>query len=127
MDGEKDLKTLIERSGAFVRCPTCGRTVVKLGPHRCPESSERSESRREDRERLADDDDREGQSPVGLVQRAAGNAYAYHELEDGEPLCGCLGQTTAEGVTVVSRSEAKARGKSPCGNCEKILSTRSSR
>lgn len=108
----------------FERCPECGTIVVQLGSHRCPTDEAGVHPNRERREVLAERDTRDDEELVGLFQRAHGDAYAYHELEDGQPLCGCGGNAKATTVTVIPRIEAKARGKSPCGSCRRIESHR---
>ena len=107
-------------SDAFDRCPDCGTFVVQLSTHRCPPDEVTGSPTRERREALADADGRSDASLVGLYRRSHGDAYAYHELDDGEPVCGCGANTKATALTVVTRAEAKARGKSPCGSCRRI-------
>lgn len=105
---------------AFERCPDCGTFVVQLATHRCPPGEPAGSLTRERREALAAADGRADGSPVGVFRRSHGDAYAYHELDGEEPLCGCSHNTKAEAVTVVTRAEAKARGKSPCGSCRRV-------
>lgn len=107
-------------SEAFERCPGCGTFVVQLATHRCPPDEPPGPLTRERREALAAADEREDAAPVGVFQRSRGDAYAYHELDGGDPLCGRAGVTKATGVAVVTRAEAKARGKSPCGSCRRV-------
>jgi hypothetical protein len=107
-------------SDAFDRCPDCGTFVVQLATHRCPSGRTAGSPVRERREALAEADDRGDAALVGLFQRSQGDAYAYHELDGGEPVCGCAGVTKAATLAVVTRAEAKARGKSPCGSCRRI-------
>lgn len=111
-------------SNAFERCPDCGTFVVLLATHRCPAEGGTEPSTRERREALAAADDRPDGSLVGVFRRSQGDAYAYHELDDSEPVCGCAGNTKAPAVTVLTRAEAKARGKSPCGSCRRIEAVR---
>ena len=113
--------------GAFDRCPDCGTIVVQLATHRCPSEDAGVHPTRERREALAAGDTRDDGEPVGVFRRAHGDAYAYHELEGGQPLCGCAGKTKATDVTVIPRIEAKARGKSPCGSCRRIEARRNPR
>ena len=107
-------------SEAFERCPDCGTFVVQLATHRCPSGEPTGPLTRERREVLAEADDRPDGSPVGVFRRSHGDAYAYHELDGEEPLCACSHNTKAEAVTVVTRAEAKALGKSPCGSCRRV-------
>lgn len=111
----------------FERCPGCGTIVVQLATHRCPSDDAGVHPTRERREALAARDTRGDGEPVGVFRRAHGDAYAYHELEGGQPLCGCAGNTKATDVTVIARIEAKARGKSPCGSCRRIEAGRRAR
>ena len=105
---------------AFDRCPHCGTFVVQLATHRCPSEDPTGSLTRERREALAEADERPDGSLVGVFRRSQGDAYAYHELDAGAPVCGCDRNTKAAAVTVLSRAEAKARGKSPCGRCRRI-------
>ena len=107
-------------SDAFDRCPNCGTFVVQLATHRCPSDESTGSPTRERREALAAADERPDGSLVGVFRRSQGDAYAYHELDDGEPVCGCARNTKAAAVTVLTRAEAKVRGKSPCGRCRRV-------
>ena len=107
-------------SDAFERCGECGTFVVQLATHRCPSGETTGQLTRERREELAEADTRSDAALVGVFRRSHGDAYAYHELDDGQPVCGCVANTKAEAVTAISRGEAKARGKSPCGSCRRI-------
>lgn len=109
---------------AFERCPDCGTFVVQLTTHRCPSGETADPRTRERREELAAADTRSDGTFVGVFRRSHGDAYAYHELDDGKPVCGCASNTKAEAVTAITRAEAKARGKSPCGSCRRIEESR---
>lgn len=111
-------------SDAFDRCPECGTFVVQLATHRCPSGETADPLTRERREELAEADGRADATLVGVFRRSHGDAYAYHELDGGQPVCGCAGNTKAEAVTAITRAEAKARGKSPCGSCRRIEGSR---
>jgi hypothetical protein len=111
-------------SDAFERCTECGTFVVQLATHRCPSGEGSGQLTRERREELAAADTRSDASLVGVFRRSHGDAYAYHELDGGEPVCGCTSNTKAEAVTAITRSEAKARGKSPCGSCRRLEESR---
>lgn len=117
-----DVAELLRDSDAFVRCPDCDALVVRLGPHRCSPAETGGRGRsREERARAAAADSRDDGDPVGIVQRAAGSAYAYHELDDdGRALCGCAERPEVSGFEVVTRSEARSRGRAPCGNCARL-------
>lgn len=114
----------VDVADVFERCPECGTVVVQLSTHRCPSGEGGGQLTRERREALAERDGRDEDDSVGVFRRSHGDAYAYHELEDGQPVCGCAGNTKAERVTVISRGEAKSRGKSPCGSCRRIQQRR---
>ena len=111
-------------SDAFDRCADCGTFVVQLATHRCPSGESTGQLTRERREELAAADTRSDAALVGVFRRSHGDAYAYHELDDGQPVCGCANNTKAEAVTAITREEAKARGKSPCGSCRRIQESR---
>ena len=111
-------------SDAFDRCPDCGTFVVQLPTHRCPSEEAGGQLTRERREELAAKDTRSDATLVGVFRRSHGDAYAYHELDDGQPVCGCASNTKAERVTSITRAEAKSRGKSPCGSCRRIEEAR---
>ena len=121
-----DVAELLRDSDAFVRCPDCQTLVVRLGPHRCGPDDEPTPARsREERTRAAAADSRSDDDLVGIVQRAAGSAYAYHELDDdGEALCNCDERPDVKGFEVVTRAEARHRGRAPCGNCERFAHER---
>lgn len=110
----------LDVTDAFERCPDCGTIVVQLATHRCPPDEAGVHLTRERREVLAERDTRDSDELVGVFRRAHGDAYAYHELEGGQLLCSCGENTKAKDVTVIPRTEAKARGKSPCGSCRRI-------
>lgn len=121
-----DLQALVEECEDFSRCPDCGTHVVNLTTHRCPRpgTDAGSPSGRADRRARADRDSRDGDDAVGVFRRARGNTYAYHELDAGEVYCGCGEYTKAGTLDVVSRDEAKALGRSPCGTCERLSALR---
>lgn len=123
MPQEVDRQT-ISVADAFDRCTECGTFVVQLATHRCPSGESTGQLTRERREELAEADTRSEAALVGVFRRSHGDAYAYHELDGGQPVCGCSGNTNAEAVTAITRAEAKARGKSPCGSCRRIAESR---
>ena len=105
----------------FERCASCGTIVVQLSTHQCPSTSRGDGSTREERERLAERDDRDDQALVGVFQRASGSTYAYHELDArGRPRCPTRNPTKAKKFEVIRRQEAKERGKAPCGHCRSL-------
>lgn len=115
---DASLAALIAASDAFERCPSCGRTVVQLSTHQCPSTDHPPPSTRKERERRAERDARSDDDRVGLYCRSNGNTYAYHELDDdGRPCCPSRNPSKASKFVVVSRREAKDRGRSPCGHC----------
>lgn len=112
------VEELVRKSDAFHRCTDCGTVIVRLATHRCPADDADGALPREQRVRAAAADTRDDAAMVAIVQRAAGSAYAYHELgEDGQPLCSCLNRADVDGVTEVTRAEARRRGRSPCARC----------
>lgn len=105
----------------FERCPSCGTIVVQLATHQCPSTAQRDGSTREERERMAERDDRDDQALVGVFQRASGSTYAYHELDGRQqPRCPTRNPTKAKKFEVMQRQEAKERGKAPCGHCRSL-------
>lgn len=118
-DGGADLRQLVEECEAISRCEECGTHVVNLASHRCPSADTRGTNRETRRER-AEGDERADDDPVGIFPRSSGNSYAYHELSDGDVQCGCGNYTKADRLEIVSRLEAKDRGRCPCGNCERV-------
>jgi hypothetical protein len=120
-----ELRSQIEESDAFTRCDDCGTHVVSLGPHRCRSPTGTLENDRSARRERAKRDDRNGEDRVGIFRRTVGNTYAYHELEGDDVYCGRDKNTKATKIEVVTRSEAKSLGRSPCGNCQRLHSLRS--
>jgi hypothetical protein len=116
------LRRLVEECEAFSRCGECGTHVVNLDSHRCS-SREPIRTDRETRRERAAGDDRDDEDGVGIFPRSSGNSYAYHELREGEVRCGCGNYAKADRLDVVTRAEAKARGRAPCGNCERLEAT----
>lgn len=106
---------------AFQQCPECGRYLVKLGPHRC-DAGETSTPTREQRTRIAESDPRpDDESVLLLPTRQVDGSYAYHEVtEDGAPRCGGGGALDDDSWTVMSRAEARDRGRSPCMTCLRL-------
>lgn len=118
---DSTLKTLIEEHEVFEPCSACGRPVVQLSTHRCPSAGEQHPTTRAERERRAERDGRADDDLVGVFLRASGNTYAYHELDgDGEPRCPTRNPSKAQKFEVVTRREAKSRGKAPCGHCRTV-------
>lgn len=119
--GNASLETLIEECDDFQRCASCGRTVVQLSTHTCPTPPQGGVASREKRERRAARDDRDEDDLVGVYRRANGNTYAYHELdEELEPRCPTRNPTKAQKFEVLTRTEAKAMGRAPCGHCRRV-------
>lgn len=109
----------IER--AFQACPDCGTYRVDLAAHRCgPETSSKPD--RDQRRRIAAADPRpDDDRVVVLPTREVDGSYAYHEVDDdGLPQCGGGGSISDAEWRVVSRSEARTRGKSPCNSCLRV-------
>jgi rRNA maturation protein Nop10 len=116
-----ELARLIDESDAFTRCSTCGTYIVSPAQHRCSPDDVSGNLRREDRIERGRQDDRSPTDEVGVYARAGGNAYAYHELdEDDTPQCADHDGRTDARLAVVTRREAKQRGKAPCGNCQRV-------
>lgn len=77
---------------------------------------------RKEREQLAETDDRaDDATVVTLPTGAANGGYAYHLSDDeGNPLCGGTRVPTTEYIET-TRLRAKRQGKSPCQNCERLI------
>lgn len=121
-----DLRRLVEECDAFSRCEDCGTHVVNLDSHRCSSSGD-VRTNRETLRRRAEGDDRDDDDSVGIFPRSSGNSYAYHELREGEVCCGCGNYAKADRLEVVTRAEAKQRGRCPCGNCARLKRAQSDR
>jgi hypothetical protein len=121
---DADLRTLVEECDDISRCEECGTHVVNLGTHRCPSEGGGRPAGRSARQRRASHDTRDDDDEVGVFRRAHGNTYAYHELDDGDVYCGCSKYTKAGQFDIIARSEAKALGRSPCGNCRRLRAFR---
>lgn len=116
------LSAIIRESEDFERCASCGRTVVQLATHQCPPRDRPRRNNRETRERRADRDERADGELVGVYHRTSGNTYAYHELDaDRQPRCPTRNPTKSRKFEVMTRGEAKARGKAPCGHCREAV------
>lgn len=117
-DSDTSLSAAIRESDDFERCESCGRTVVQLSTHQCPTGDRPRRNNRETRERRAERDERAEEDLVGVYHRTKGNTYAYHELDaDRRPRCPTRNPTKSRKFEVMTRREAKARGKAPCGHC----------
>lgn len=106
---------------AFEQCPDCGRYLVKLGPHSC-DAGESSTPTREQRSRIAESDPRPDDDVVVLLPtRKVDGSYAYHEAtEDHTPTCGGGGALDDDDWRVLTRAEARHRGRSPCMTCLRL-------
>lgn len=114
-DSERDPGTV------FSQCSSCGTVVVSLAQHRCAGTTDGSRPDRRERQRLADDDPRDGGTEVGIFPNGRGNRYAYHDLDgNGWPRCGCQQHTKATSITVTTLESAREQGRSPCRSCERI-------
>jgi hypothetical protein len=117
-----ELRSLVKDCDAFSQCEECGKHVVNLAGHRCGSSTSGSPSTRSMREALADGDTRSDDDAVGIYRRTLGDTYAYHELDGDDIHCGCGEYTKADELEVITRGEAKALGRSPCGTCKRLRS-----
>lgn len=121
MRDSKELMEHVEECDEFEQCSDCRRYLAGTGNHRCrtDEEAQRSPNRAE-RRRRARADTRRDDTSVGVFRWNGGTSYAYHDLTNGEPRCGCHQQTESNEVEIVTLARAKARGWSPCGNCRQI-------
>ncbi|WP_255194921.1 hypothetical protein [Halorarius litoreus] len=105
----------------FEQCPDCGKYLVKLGPHSCDAGESRTPTR-EQRTRIAESDPRpDGDLVLLLPTRKVDGSYAYHEATDGHtPVCGGGGALDDDEWRVLTRREARDRGRSPCMTCLRL-------
>lgn len=109
----------IERE--FQECPDCGTYRVDLGAHRCGPGSSSKPDRAQRRRIAAADPRPDDETVLVLPTREVDGSYAYHEVgDDGLPECGGGGAVTDDEWRVVTRSEARTRGKSPCNSCLRV-------
>lgn len=114
-------------SETFQECQQCGGYFVKVASHRCadPRGDTTDPDRDERRRRAAEDERPDGDSVAILPTRSVSGSYAYHEIDaDGLPECGGGGVRTHDEWIRLSRAEAKARGKAPCGTCRRLTGDR---
>jgi hypothetical protein len=125
MGDSKSILELVEESDEFERCPDCGRYFARAGNHRCDtDEQKQNPPSRDERTRRAREDDRQDDTLVGLFCPSGGNTYAYHDLANGQPRCGCHHHADADELEVVTLARAKARGRAPCGSCRRIRVSR---
>ena len=116
----RELAELIRECDSLSRCEGCGSFVVSIENHTCSTEGAGRDPTRPERERRAARDGRDDGDTVGVYCRSRGDAYAYHELDGGVPVCGCHSYTEAR-LRTTTRGEAKRRGRSPCGTCSVVL------
>ncbi|WP_137287803.1 hypothetical protein [Halorussus salinisoli] len=121
MGESKDIIELVEESDEFEQCSDCGRYLARTSNHRCQTDEQRQcPPNRAERNRRASADTRREDTLVGVFSRNGGTTYAYHDLTNGEPRCGCHHHTDPDELEVVTLSRAKERGRSPCRSCRRI-------
>lgn len=116
-------RTEVTGDSPFEVCDNCGRVLVNVDTHTCPPDEPRSEmeQRRDERQKLADEDPRDESTTVLLFRRAGCHSYAYHDIDDdGTPICGAHKRSKATRSEPVTLAEAKSRGKAPCGSCRRF-------
>lgn len=115
----------------FQECGDCGGYFVRVASHQCGTGETGgngwsggtggSDPTREERVRRAAQDPRPETERVALLPaRTIDGSYAYHEIdEEGLPVCGGGGGGGLDDEKWIHlpRSDAKDRGKSPCGTC----------
>lgn len=114
-----DLHERIDRT--FQECEECGGYFVNVGSHECGDGAV-EDPRREERMQRADTDARPDAEQVAILPtRNVDGSYAYHEVDThGRPRCGGGGSRDDDAWTLVSRGEAKDRGKAPCLTCRRL-------
>ena len=121
MGDSKSIPQLVEESDEFEQCPDCGRYLARTGNHRCDgDEPTQSPPNRAERDRRARADTRGDDTLVGVFTRNGGNTYAYHDLTNGQPRCGCHRNADAAELDVLTLGRAKDRGLSPCENCRRL-------
>lgn len=121
MGDTKEIAELIEACDEFERCSDCDRYFTRASNHRCHGNEERQQPpNRAERDRRARADTRRDDTLVGVFSRTGNTTYAYHDLTNGEPRCGCHHHVESAELEVVTLARAKARGRSPCGSCRRI-------
>lgn len=105
----------------FQQCDDCGGYFVKVACHDCADEGDSDgDPRREERRERAADDSRPASQEVAILPTSTvDGSYAYHEMDEDRPRCGMARQRDPDDWTVVSRAEAKQRGKAPCRNCDR--------
>lgn len=106
----------------FEYCDECESLVVSLDQHSCPKNGrkDRGHVNADERERLAQQDDRPADEQVlyPVMGRSNRNAWAYHELDEtGDPLHEVEYLSKSD---TAARETAQAAGCYPCGRCEAI-------
>lgn len=108
---------------AFEYCTECEKVVVSVDQHTCA-NGEGGNGRKSaaERDQLAGLDDRPLEDDVVIPKGGSeNNAWAYHELVDGEPLHEVGFEA---GHDIGTREDAIGKGCYPCGTCKLIESRR---
>lgn len=114
MDGNGDSE---DTTGAFGQCPDCGDVVVSQSRHSCATDDDAGYIPREEREHLADADDRDADRRVILPTGTASTRYHEIDQADAEARCWIGPDPDAADASVEAQHEAARRGYAPCGAC----------
>ena len=113
----------LDGSGPFTQCDDCGQVYRTGASHACRPQNRARTNTRENRDALADADDRPLDDTVAYL--AGRSDSAYHEVEtvfdldrmivEKKPACGCYSHKRDYKLT--HRGDILERGRYPCSNC----------
>ncbi|RBI59797.1 hypothetical protein DMJ13_22075 [halophilic archaeon] len=122
MTRSSDPITPDEIEDTFERCPHCGTYAIQItDSHYCEAHFETTLTDAERHQRIAADP-YPADEMVAIVDQQAGDAFAYHELdEDNEPLCTLHTDNPLDDRT---REGAQDDQYAPCQRCQRFRQNR---